>query len=284
MPDVSVIVPTRHESTTAPTVAARATAALQARDIEGEVLFVDDSDDSTPEVLAALSASRPDVSLLHRPAGARHGGLAGAVLEGFAAATSPVLAVMDGDLQHPPEVLADLVRPVLDGGADLAVASRFVGGGRADGLDGPVRVLVSRTAATAARLAVARARPVRDPLSGFFALRRDALAGVEPGADGFKILLEVLAQGHWERVVEVPFTFEARPAGSSKASLAVGTRYLRQLRRLRRPAPARPGGRRQPAAGVRPVLPPELMPEPSLPPVETGTPDRGMVPGSPLGR
>ena len=260
MPDVSVIVPTRHESATAPTVARRATAAMQAGDIDGEVLFVDDSDDATPQVLADLSADHPEVGLLHRPAGSRPGGLAGAVLEGFAAADSSVLAVMDGDLQHPPEVLADLVRPVLDGDADLAVASRFIGGGRADGLDGPVRVLVSRAAAAAARLAVRRARPVRDPLSGFFAVRRDALAGVEPGADGFKILLEVLAQGQWQRVVEVPFTFEARPAGASKASLAVGTRYLRQLRRLRRPAPPQPPAR--PEAGVATIGRSELPPEP----------------------
>ncbi|HET9692382.1 MAG TPA: glycosyltransferase [Acidimicrobiales bacterium] len=232
MPNVSVIVPTRHEAATVPLLTDRATAALRARAIDGQVVFVDDSDDATPEVLGEISASRPEVAVLHRQPAQRRGGLAGAVFAGFAASDAPVLAVMDGDLQHPPEVLGDLLDPVLTGVADIAVASRFVGGGSDAGLAGPLRRTVSRAAAGAARSALPRVRGVHDPLSGFFALRREVVDGVDLAADGFKILLEVLAKGHWQRVVEVPFTFEARPAGASKASLAVGRQFVSQLVRL----------------------------------------------------
>lgn len=231
--DLTVVVPTRNESANVAELAERATRALIPAGIAFEILFVDDSDDDTPaRVLDAKGRGLP-VRLLHRPVGSRRNGLAGAVTAGFDdAADSRMLAVIDGDLQHPPEVLPRLVDAV-HGGADVVVGSRFVdGGGDVSGLDGPSRRMISRVTRNAARLTLRRARRVRDPLSGCFLVRRDVVSGAPIQTNGFKILLEILVRGRWNRVAEVPMRMAPRPAGDSKAGVREGIRYLRLLARL----------------------------------------------------
>jgi len=142
---------------------------------------------------------------------------------------------MDADLQHPPEVLPELVAAVLDEGADVSVASRYCRGSAVDatdGLDGRWRRLVSRACRWPVWLTRPRLRQVRDPLGGFFALRRDVLEDAQLRPAGFKILLEVLGRGRWEHVREVPYRFAPREAGSSKAEFRQGLVFLRQVGRL----------------------------------------------------
>lgn len=232
MTDATIIVPTRHEADNAPVLAARASLCLAGSGLDAELLFVDDSDDHTPTVLADLAERYGPVGVLHRSAGERRGGLAGAVLAGIAATDSEVVAVMDGDLQHPPELLGALIAPVLGGDADIAIATRYAGGGAAGGLAGPGRRLVSRASRRAVGLVLPRLRSISDPLGGYFAMRRSVVDGAALQPDGFKILLEVLAGGSWERTVEVPYSFAPRHAGTSNASVETGWRFVRQLGRL----------------------------------------------------
>jgi mannose-6-phosphate isomerase-like protein (cupin superfamily) len=235
---VTVVVPTRNEAANLRPLLDRASDAL-GDDLSWELLVVDDSDDETPDVARALGEESGRVRLLHRPAGRRTDGLSGAVLDGFAAARGDVIVVMDADLQHPPEVLPELVAPVLEGRADIAVASRYCAGAAPDagaGLDGPWRRAVSRVARWPVYAVRPRLRGVTDPLGGFFALRRDVLSDVELAPTGFKILLEVLARGRARRVVEVPYRFAEREAGDSKADLTQGVQFARHLMRLTRPA------------------------------------------------
>lgn len=229
---VSVVVPTRHEGANVGQLVERVEAALR-HSVPFEVLFVDDSDDETPLRISELVAAGRPVRLHHRPVGARDAGLSGAVLAGYARARGDVLVVMDGDLQHPPEALPRLLEPVLSGQADVAIASRYcAGGGDTVGLAGPWRRGVSQGSRRVVRLLLPRTRAVADPLGGFFVLRRAVVEGVDLQPEGFKILLEVLVRGHWARVVEVPYTFAPRVAGSSKAQLAEGVRFGRHLGRL----------------------------------------------------
>ena len=115
------------------------------------------------------------------------------------------------------------------------MASHYVeDGGSAAGLDGRGRGLTSRAARLAARLLLARARSVEDPLSGFFAVRRDVVDGAPLQARGFKILLEILVVGRWRRAVEVPLHMEPRAGGESKAGIREGLAYGAQLVRLLR--------------------------------------------------
>jgi glycosyltransferase involved in cell wall biosynthesis len=224
---LSVIVPTRNEAANVPVLVDRVSLALDTSD--WELLFVDDSDDTTPDVI--LRSADPHVRLLHRVGAARHDGLAGAVCDGFAVATGDVLAVMDGDLQHDPAMLT-LLRAALDD-ADLVIASRYVVGDGSAGLDGTVRVWVSRASRALARRLLPRVAEVRDPLAGFFAVRRSVLDGADLRPTGYKILLELLVRGSWETVRELPYQMSERSNGQSNASLREGLRFGRHLARLR---------------------------------------------------
>ncbi|ACQ79268.1 glycosyl transferase family 2 [Beutenbergia cavernae DSM 12333] len=229
-PEVTIVVPTFNEAPNVALLVQRVTAAV--RGIDAEVVFVDDSTDATPDVVRAVAAtSSIPVRLIHRDAPV--GGLGGAVVEGIASSGARWCVVMDGDLQHPPELVPELVERAREGGADVVVASRYVGDGSSEGLSNVVRQAVSSvsTAVTRAMFPV-RLRDCSDPMTGFFLVRREAidLAALEPR--GFKILLEILAR-HRLAVAEVPFVFGERHAGESKASLAQGTRFLHQLAALR---------------------------------------------------
>ncbi|WOF24184.1 glycosyltransferase family 2 protein [Microbacterium betulae] len=229
-PDLTIIVPTFNESpNVAPLVRRleRATTGFRC-----EVLFVDDSSDDTPaEVVRVAAGSTMAVRVLHRDEAT--GGLSGAVIEGLRAAGSDVCVVMDGDLQHPPEVVRDLVDRFSAGDADVVVASRYVDDGSSEGLAGLSRNLVSRTttALTKAMFPL-RLRSCTDPMTGFFLVdrRRIDLETLRPR--GFKILLEVLARQQL-RIAEVPFQFAERIAGGSKASVRQGFHFIAQLAALR---------------------------------------------------
>lgn len=228
-PLLSLVVPTRHERDNIAVLASRVARALGP--LHYELLFVDDSDDDTPAAIRHEMASDPCVRLYHRRPEERADGLAGAVVAGLRRASGSYIAVLDADLQHPPELLPDLLAAADD--SDIVVASRYLPGGASDGLDGPVRRLVSRGSAFAAHTLFARTRRCTDPMSGFFLVRRSVIEGIPLRPVGFKILLEILVRGRWSRLTELPFHFEAREAGESKATIEQGLAYLRHLRTLR---------------------------------------------------
>jgi dolichol-phosphate mannosyltransferase len=230
---VCVLVPTRNEEGNVRPLVTRVAAAL--RDVPAEILFVDDSNDETPDVVRSVAAAAPlPVRLLHRAGPDRNGGLGGAVVAGFEATHATWVVVMDGDLQHPPELLPELVDLAMSGLFDVVVASRYEGSGSAMGLSSPLRVAVSRSATRAAKVLFPRRLvAVSDPMTGFFAVRREALdlGGLRPR--GFKILLEILTRTPRMRVAEVPFTFGLRESGESKAGAREALRYFVQLVYLR---------------------------------------------------
>ena len=197
-----------------------------------EILFVDDSTDDTPDLIREVAATAPvPVRMLHRER--PQGGLSGAVVDGLRTVTTEWAVVMDGDLQHPPELVPALVTRGQESGLDIVVASRYTGDGDAGGLDGWWRHGVSIASALLARsMFPVRLRNVTDPLTGFFATRVDRLDLDSLHPRGFKILLELLARNTLA-VGEEPFVFGERYAGHSKATLKTGLRYLEQLAALR---------------------------------------------------
>lgn len=192
---------------------------------EWELVVVDDgSPDGTADLAEALGRVHP-VRVVRR---AGKAGLASAVVAGFAAAKGDTLVVMDADLSHPPEVVPQLLA-ALDGGADLAIGSRYVKGGGA--MDWPMRRrVVSRVACLMGNALV----PVRDSTSGFFALRRPVIDGVKLNPIGFKIGFEVMARGRYQRAVEVPYVFRDRELGRSKFGRREIGQYLIQLGQVAR--------------------------------------------------
>ena len=148
-------------------------------------------------------------------------GLATAIRHGVETSTEPRLAVVDGDGQHDPRVVPALFR-ALDAGHDVAVGSRKMPGASV-AEDWPrSREALSAGLLFAVRTAL-RCHGVRDPLSGCFALRRQAWLRAADGFEtgGYKFLLDFLAASPRLRVAELPINFRARHGGSSKVAFAV---------------------------------------------------------------
>ncbi len=219
---VSVIVPTYNERDNIPELVRRLDKAMSEAGIEYEVVVVDDnSPDGTAEVAEELSKEYP-VKVLRRPGKL---GLSSAVLDGVKVAAGRIIVVMDADLQHPPEAVPRLVRAVLEG-CDVAIGSRYVRGGSVEGWSA-FRKLISKGATLIARVLLPQARHVKDPMSGFFAFRREVVeSGEEMNPRGFKILLEVLVRGNYGRVCEVPYIFGTRLAGKSKLGTSEIINYI----------------------------------------------------------
>ena len=229
--DTTVVVPTFNERGNVAELVRRLDEALAGRD--AEILFVDDStDDTADEVRRVAATSSLPVRLMHREPEAREGGLAGAVAAGIAAARGEYVVVMDGDLQHPPE-LVPLLRDSA-GQVDMVVASRYCGAGDSSGLSSSWRRAVSSGSTLLARSCFPRrvGRVCTDPMTGFFCVRRDAVQLDRLRPRGFKILLEILAR-HDLDVAELPFAFGERHDGESKASWRNGAQFLYQMLALR---------------------------------------------------
>jgi dolichol-phosphate mannosyltransferase len=229
--DTTIIVPTFNEGANITALVERLATAFRGRD--AEVLFVDDSTDDTPRQIerAARSTDIP-IRWIHRDKRDQVGGLAGAVATGLRASTSEYVLVMDGDLQHPPEMAPEL-RDAVDG-VDLSVASRHAPSGDASGLSSRYRRWVSGVSTMLAKACFPRrvGQTCTDPMTGFFCFRRSAVDLRRLRPRGFKILLEILAR-HDLRVRELPFTFGNRLAGESKASWRNGLHFVHQLLSLR---------------------------------------------------
>lgn len=233
-PRISVVVPTRNEVDNLEQLHSEISAALDG--ISHEVVVVDDSNDElTRPALRELCRRDPRWRTVEREP-REQTGLSTAVLVGMRMARGDAVCVMDGDLQHPPALIPELLAAI-DRGADVAVASRYSSGGSREGLSGLARRLVSSSATDMARLVFREARRSTDPMSGFFCCRRRAVAGIEMRPVGFKVLLELLVCLPELRVVDVPFSFRERYAGDSKASVRQGMLYLRHLASLLRYVP-----------------------------------------------
>ncbi len=230
-PRFSLVVPTYNERDNMATFTAAVHRALE--EIPHEVIIVDDdSPDLTWKLVEEMCATAPWLRVVRR-VGRR--GLSSAVLEGFDAATAPVLGVMDADMSHDENILPKLIAAV-ESGSDLAVGSRRIPGGGATHWPWYRRV----TSWTATMMAKALLHlSISDPMSGFFVMKRElyerSKARLEP--TGYKILLEIYCKGRPEKVSEIPFVFRDRRQGYSKLSAGVIRDLVKMVFRLRRSSP-----------------------------------------------
>ena len=224
--EVSIIVPTMNEARNLPILLSQIRQAMLGTTYE--VIVVDDaSTDDTPDICAALSRKHPlRLFVRHRA----KDGLSGAVLHGMTLARGRNLVVLDADLQHPPSKIPELVAKLDSCEADFVVGSRYVDGA---GTDESWSLFRKLNSSIATLLAKPICRGIKDPMSGFFALRRDTFQlAYPPNPVGYKIALELLCKCHIRKVVEVPIHFGTRNAGESKLSFKQQRRYLIHLTRL----------------------------------------------------
>lgn len=225
---LGLVIPTLNEEANIAPLLDRVRAALDPAGIPFEILVVDDdSRDRTAAVVSAIAQRDQRVRLMVRK-GER--GLSGAILDGWRHCEADILGVIDADLQHPPELLPRLYRAIACG-HDLAIGSRYTNGGGIGDWN-ILRKLLSSAAIWATWPLQNNGVRAKDPMSGYFLVRRRCLEDISFQRSGFKLLLEILTRGHIASVEEVPFAFGLRSGGESKANLKVGWDYAQLLVRL----------------------------------------------------
>ena len=220
---ISVIIPTYQEAGSLPTLLDRL-AALRDGGWDLEVIVVDDdSRDGTEELFASRSNSWERLIVRRTDRG-----LSSAVLRGMDESSNDILLVMDADGSHPPEAIPAMAQ-ALDDGADFSLGSRYVHGGSTEDGWGVLRWVNSKIATIMARPFTS----VRDPMSGFFCIRRSTWkAGASLDPIGYKIGLELIVKCRCRNVVEVPIHFSTRREGESKLTLRVQWEYLLHILNL----------------------------------------------------
>lgn len=227
---ISLVVPTYKERANIERLVERAGAALSQCGEEYELIVVDDgSPDGTGDEVLRLAAPRPWLRLLLRE---NDRDLSTAVIAGWRIARGDVLGCMDADLQHPPEILPKMVAELRQTGADIVVGSRHAPGGGVSDWSAWRRMVSWSATLLATVILPGTLGRVKDPMSGFFLVRRSVLDTVVLNPIGYKILLEVLAKGNYTRLVEFPFVFEEREKGGSKMSGKTVVQYLTHLVRI----------------------------------------------------
>jgi len=229
--ELSLVIPTFNESKNLEELVARLAAVLDAA-LPGryELIVVDDDSPDPTWTLALRLADRYPALRVMRRRGEK--GLSTAVIRGWQAARGEVLAVIDADLQHPPEMVERLWTEV-SRGADLAIGSRHAGGGGVSDWSAIRRALSRGAQLVGLCILPGVVGRVSDPMSGYFMVRRRAIAGTAMNPLGYKILIEVLGRGRIGRVAEVGYVFRERTAGESKVTSRLYVEYLRHLLRLR---------------------------------------------------
>ncbi|MGK7942809.1 MAG: glycosyltransferase [Crocosphaera sp.] len=197
---------------------------------EYELIVVDDnSPDHTWKLALELTSDYPQLRVMRR---IEEKGLSTAVIRGWQVARGDILGVIDADLQHPPEVLQQLLGE-MEKGADLAVASRHVEGGGVSEWS-IIRRFLSRGAQMLGLMILPEViGRLSDPMSGYFMVRRTAIVGKPLSPVGYKILIEVTARGKIRWLAEAGYVFRERQAGESKVTWKQYIEYLQHLVRLR---------------------------------------------------
>jgi dolichol-phosphate mannosyltransferase len=232
MDKLSLVIPTYNEAGVIGELCRRLICILNGQSVDFEIIIVDDnSPDKTWEIVEGLSRHDARI-ILSRRQNAR--GLSGAVINGWLKATGNILGVIDADMQHPPEILPDMIENIIGRQrADIVIARRNYCAGSFYDLN-LYRRIISYSAVLLSRVFIPNiVRGIRDPLSGFFILRKEVIAPSVLEPLGYKILLEVLAKGKYGCIREIPYCFVGRKKGKSKACAKQYLLYIRHLIKLR---------------------------------------------------
>lgn len=189
-----------------------------------EVIIVDDNSPDGTGLIADKLANKYNIKVIHRPGRL---GLSPAVIEGLRLASGRIIGVMDSDLSHPPSLIPQMISLLNNDAADVVVGSRYSIGGSVETWSF-FRKFVSKFATFLAKCLV----DIKDPMSGYFFMKKSVIKNVRLNSKGYKILLEILVKGNYSRVVEMPYTFRGREVGRSKLNINEYAKYLKDWLKL----------------------------------------------------
>ena len=219
--EISIVIPTYNEKENLIQFVDELKSTL-GENINHEIIIVDDnSPDGTGKIADELSRTNKDITVIHRP---EKMGLASALIEGFKVSEGEFVLVSDADLQHSP-ALTKIFLEEINQGADLVIASRYVTGAEINGWS-PWRKIVSKGAIAIAHVLLPKTRRIRDPISGYFMVRKDRVFTNRLKGIGWKLLLEILLNGGFQKVVEISYIFKPRINGKSKFKIRECLDYL----------------------------------------------------------
>jgi len=222
---ISIIIPTYNESDNILILIDKIFEIFIKYELKGEVIVVDDnSPDNTWKIVNQLTNLYQNLKLIHR---INKRGLSSAVVEGIQISTGEIVGVMDADLSHPPEKIPELLEPIISGDSNFVMGSRYIKGGEIDKWEFK-RKIYSRLATLSAR----GLTNIKDPMSGYFFFKKDVIKNIKLNPRGFKIGLEILIKGKFQRTKEVPFKFYKRHSGESKVTLQIIIQSLIHILKL----------------------------------------------------
>ncbi len=216
---VSIIIPTYNEAKNLPLLIKEVFDNIDKGKVDLELIVVDDNSPDNTGAVAEEFSKRYPIKVVHR---ARKMGLGSAVQDGFKLSDREYLGVMDGDLSHDPKILNDLILSLTD--YDISIGSRFEVENSTHQWNRR-RKFIAYSGAWLAR----RLTGVKDPLSGYFFIKRKVIDNIKLKTVGYKILLEILVKGKYHKIEELPYTFRMRKYSTSKLNSAEFLLFLKQI-------------------------------------------------------
>ena len=230
---VSIIIPTYNESENIINILHSIKEIIPKNILTQTIVVDDNSPDGTGKLVEdylknVKKMADHTIEIIHRKA---KNGLGSAILNGIQQAKGDTVVVMDCDFSHPPQIIPKLVESIKKYQYDIAVASRYIKGGKIQGWS-QKRKLMSRFATLIAKKGLGV--NTKDPMSGFFAFKRSIIKELNFDAIGYKILLEIIVKTKGVNIKEIPYTFQDREFGSSKLGIKTILDYYKSVWKLYR--------------------------------------------------
>lgn len=231
--EVSIILPTYNESKNIGGILDHIQKLIP-KDLRAETIVVDDnSPDNTARIaedyfISIREKTSHTINVIKRKA---KDGLSSAILNGIQQSSGNTIIVMDSDFSHPPHMIPKLIDTLKQTRCDIVIASRYVKGGSIQGWPFK-RKLMSKIATTIAKKGLDIES--QDPMSGFFAFKKNIIKELKFDAIGYKMLLEILVKTRGAKIQEVPYAFTDRKYGASKLGVTTIFDYCKSVWKLYR--------------------------------------------------
>ena len=232
-PQVSIILPTYNESKNIIDILKLIDKNIPKGILTETIVIDDNSPDGTGKIVEDYVCSikkiaENTIDVIHRKA---KNGLSSAILNGIQNAKGETIVVMDSDFSHPPQIIPKMIEAFKQYQCDLVVASRYITGGSIRGWT-TKRKLMSKIATIIAKKGLGV--KTKDPMSGFFAFKKNIIKELNFDALGYKFLLEILVKTKGINIKEIPYTFENRKFGSTKLDTGSVIDYFKSVWKLYR--------------------------------------------------